>query len=266
MGGFEQAFDDTEKAANSVLESATALAKLARRLQKAAREGNINAIKKARVSLGGAMASLTQTVTNAVETWPFVEEEEEKYLQKHYADELCDVAAEKGVSIHERDGVLISFPSVVRILPKDRAVRIDKSKQAILRPSRLTEMLAEQQKKPPRFKTDAFLNSLHKVYSLLTRTQSSPLLTGTSDPVVPLVNIYEALTSLPGSSREYSRIDFAREIYLLEDSGALSTKVGGSRASFPSSTGTKRAKDTFTFVNPDGQVITYYGIQFSGGE
>lgn len=263
MGGFEQAFDDTEKAATSALESATALAKLARGLQKAAREGNINAIKKARASLSEAMASLTQTVTNVGKTWPFVGEEEEKYLQERYADELRDVAAEKGVSIRERDGVLISYPSVVRILPKDRAVRIDKSKKAILRPSRLTEMLAEQQKKPPRFKTDAFLNSLHKVYSLLTRTQSSPPLPGTSGPVVPLVNIYEAFTSLPGSSREYSKIDFAREIYLLEDSGALLTK-SGARVSFPSSTGTKRAKDTFTFVNPDGQVISYYGIQFSG--
>ena len=263
MDSFEQAFSDTEKAATSTLKSAADLAKLARALQKAAKEGNINAIKKACSSLGTALDSLRHEISNAVETWPFKDEEEDKYLKERYADELCHAAEEKGLVIYERDGMLISYPSIVRVLPGDRAVRIDRKKVSTLRPSHLAAVLVENQKKPPRFRSVAFLKALHERYLVLTKAEAPRL--DRHGPVVPLARIYEAFTSLPGSKREYSKIDFARDLYLLEDKETLFTK-SGARVSFPSSTGTKTAKDTFPFVGPDGQVIKYYGIQFSGGE
>ena len=255
MDTFEQAFSDTEKAATLTLKSATALAKLVRGLQRAAKDGNINAIKKASSSLDAALGVLRQTVANAVETWPFKDEEEEGYLREHYTKELRDTAEEKGLDIHERDGKLISYPSIVRVLPRDRAVRIDRKQVSTLRPSRLAGILVENQKKPPRFKSGVFLEALYKRYLVVSRGQTS---------VVPLARIYEQFTSLPGSEHEYSKIEFARDLYVLEDSGTLSTK-SGARVSFPSSTGAKKTKNTFPFVNPDGQVVTYYGIRFSRG-
>ena len=264
MDSLERAFDDTEEAAASALNAAKELEKIVKALQKAAKDGNIKAIRKTRSSLDGALGPLRQAVANATESWSFKDEEEEEYLRKHYADELLDVAAKTGLNIRERDGVLISYPSIVRILPGDRAVRIDKSKKTTLRPSRLAEILVEQQRKRSRFRPDAFLEALHNRYLVSAKTQS-PTLPSSHGSVVPLAKIYEAFTSLPGSNREYSKIDFARDIYLLEDRGVLATK-SGARASFPSSTGAKSAKDTFPFVNPDGQIITYYGIQFSGGK
>ncbi len=255
MDTFEQAFSDTEKAADSALNAVKGMEKLAKALQKAAKEGNISAIKKACSNLKDARGSLSQTVTNAVETWSFKDEEEDAYLREYYTKELRDAAAEKGLDIHERDGKLISYPSIVHVLPGDRTVRIDRKKVATLRPSHLTEILKENQKKPPRFKPGVFLEALYKRYLLVSREQAS---------VVLLARIYEQFTSLPGSEREYSQIEFARDLYVLEGSGILSTK-SGARVSFPSSTGTKRAKDTFHFVGPDGQRVTYYGIQFFGG-
>ncbi len=266
MDSFERAFNDMEEAAASTLKSATDLAKLARALQKAARDGNINAIKRACSRLGPALSSLSQEVANATKTWPFTDEEEENYLEERYANELCHTAKEKKLSIHERDGRLISYPSIAQILPGDRAVRIDRKKVSTLRPSRLVEFLIERQKKPPRFKSDAFLEALHEMYLLISREQSSTrLINGGYGPVVPLAEVYKAFTSLPGSKREYDNIDFARDIYALEASGPSRTKKGA-RVSFPSSTGAKRARDTFQFVGRDEQLITYYGIQFSGGE
>ena len=47
MTGFERAFGDTEKAANSTMKSAAELAKLAGVLRNAAKKGDISAIKKA---------------------------------------------------------------------------------------------------------------------------------------------------------------------------------------------------------------------------
>ena len=263
MDTFERAFSDTEKAADSTLNAVKGMEKLAKTLQKAAKEGNISAIKKACSNLKGTLGSLSQTVANALETWPFKDEEEEAYLGDHYTKELRHAAKEKGLTIHEKDGALIAYPSIVHILPGDRAVMIDRKKVAALRPSRLAEMLVQQQGKKSRFRADAFLKSLYEMYMLLAKTQSSKL-PGSHGPVVPLARIYEAFTSLPGAGREYSKIDFTRDIYLLETSGTLATK-SGARVSFPSSTGTKRAKDIFQFVGPDGQTATYYGIQFSRG-
>ena len=266
MDSFERAFNDMEATAASTLKSATDLAKLARALQKAAQDGNINAIKRVCSRLDPALGSLRQEVANATETWPFTDEEEENYLKEHYANELYHAAKEKKLSIHERDGRLISYPSIAQILPGDRAVKIDRKKVSTLRPSRLVEFLIERQKKPPRFKSDAFLEALHSMYLLISREQSSThLINDGYGPVVPLVEVYKAFTSLPGSKREYDNVDFARDIYSLEANGPSHTKKGA-RVSFPSSTGAKKARGTFQFIGPDDQLITYYGIQFSGGE
>ena len=266
MDSFEQAFDDTEKAADSALKSATDLAKQVKVLQKAARDGNITAIKKACSSLDTAVASLRQEVANAVQTWPYTDEEETAYLEHSYLAELRHATREKGLDTYEQDGRLISPPSVVRVLLRDRAVRIDKKKVSTLRPSYLADNLVNNSEKPPRFRADRFLESLHKAYLLVLGDQSSKQLTiSRSGPVVLLANIYEALTLLPGSSLEYDKIDFARALYFLDADGPSHTSKGA-RVSFPASTGTKSARGTFQFVGPDGHVHSYYGIQFFGGE
>ena len=257
---FEQACQDTETAAAATLKSATELAKLARALQKAAKEGNVGAIKREAFRLDGALDTLRQEVANAVATWPFEDGGETTYLREHYAVELRSVATEKGLAIYERDGSLISYPSIVRISPGDHAIRIDKKKVSTLRPSYLAELLVNNQKKQPRFRSDMFLESLYKVYRQFA--EPSGLL---KEPVMPLARIYEIFTSLPGSSREYDKTEFARSLYFLESNGPTHTR-SGARVSFPSSTGTRSARGTFPFVGPDGQVVTYYGMQFSGGE
>ena len=77
MDSIEQAFDNSENAAKSALQSATNLVKLSRRLQKAAKEGNIAAIKKSRGGFNDALENLTQVVADAVQSWPYGDEEVE---------------------------------------------------------------------------------------------------------------------------------------------------------------------------------------------
>ena len=101
------------------------------------------------------------------------------------------------------------------------------------------------------------------MYLELAREDSSGrLVKRAQERVVPLDKIYKLFTSLPGSRREYSPTDFARDIYRLETSGHTTTK-NGAAVSFPASTGTRSAKGLFTFVGPNGQDIQYYGIQFT---
>ena len=69
---------------------------------------------------------------------------------------------------------------------------------------------------------------------------------------VRLLELYELLTLLPGQAREYSRQEFARDVYLLEQSGTTTTRKGH-RVRFPASTGTRRSGDTLRIIAEHGQ-------------
>ena len=264
MDSFEKAFGDTENAAASTLKAATSLASLARQMQRAARDGNISGIRRGGERLRSSLGSPRQEVDNAIATWPFDDEGEEQYLADHYAAELRSAATEKGLDLYERDGRLISYPSIVRVLPGEKAVRIDRKKVSTVRPSRLVGILLENQRKRPRFRSEAFLEALYQAYRILSEGQRSGRLVDDSEvgSVVPLAKIYDVFTSLPGSKRDYDPTDFARDLYFLDEGETRQTR-SGARVTFPASV--RSPKGTFSFVGPDGHVITYYGIQFSGG-
>ena len=265
MASFEQAFNQMERAAASTAKSATDLTRLARALEKAARDGNIAAAKRAQRSMSEAINALRQEVANSVESWPFGEEDEQQYLADDYGQELRTVAAEKGLDIYERDGRMIAHPSVLRVLPSSRAVRIDRKQVSTIRPSRLTDILLDIQKKPPRFPAGRFLESLYQVYAEITWEEGpNRMMTERQGRVVQLERVYRLFTAQPGSDREYNRTDFTRDLYLLDRDGPKTTRRG-MQVSFPASSGTRGSQGVFSFVAPDGQVVTYYGIQFSGG-
>ena len=266
MGQFEQAFADAEEAAAGAVKSAASLGRLAKQLEKAAKEGNIAAIKREQAKFSTALEELNHAVEGAVSSWPFLEEEEQQYLRDGYSAELSEAASARGLSIHERDGRLIASPSIVRVLPSDRAVRIDRKQVSAIRPSTLVGLLLENQKKPGTYRSEVFLEALYKVYKvymeLVREDSGGRLMKGTPGRVVPLSMVYTLFTSLPGSDREYTRTDFARDLYLLDTSGVTTTKSGAA-VSFPASTGTRRAADLFTFVDSDGRDVQYYGIRFT---
>lgn len=266
MESFEQAFSDTERAAEATIAAANALARQAKALQKAAKEGNITAIKRQQVSLDAELSKLSQTVNNSVRVWPFQEGQEELYLNEGYAAELIRVAAEQGLQIHELDGQLIISPSIVRILPGSRAVQIGKKRTLTIRPSYLAGVLQANQKRASGYHPNQFLESLYGVYSDITREDGvERLMAGRQGRVITLERIYRLMTVLPRVRREYNETDFARDLYQLEASGVKVTRSGAT-VSFPTSTGARSSRGVFTFVDPKGNSISYYGIQFAAAE
>lgn len=264
MTGFEKGFADTERAANLTVQSAGNVVRSAKALEKAAQTGNINALRKAQSDLNAALSALRQEVDNATHAWPFQPGEEETYLKEHYPAELRQVAEPLGLNIYERDERLIAYPSIMRVLPTGRdtrAVQVDRKQVSTIRPSYLCRLLLDNQKKPAKFNTRDFLNSVYAAYNKLVRDQTSRSLTGESrGPMIPLSEIYELFTILPGSGRDYSRTDFARDLYRLETEGPKETR-NGARVHFHSG-----RQSSISFVGPDGHVITYHGIEFSGGK
>lgn len=266
MGRLEQAFADVEGAAEAALKSAKDLEGLARRLQNAAKQGNIAAIKREQDRLGDALSALGENVSVAADSWTLDEADEEACIRDGYADELREAAAERGLTLHERDGRLFASPSIVRPLPGERAVRIDRKQDSAIRPSRVAQLLAENQKKPGKYPVARFLEALYAVYVDIVRgdESASRLMPGKQGRVVPLARIYRLFTSLPGQRRDYTNVDFARDLYLLETSGVTTTKSGAA-ASFPASTGMRNPKagDVFTFVDSDGRDAQYYAVRFT---
>ncbi len=263
MNSLEQAFSETERAAESTLRAARGLTTLARALERAAKTGNITAIKREQKRLTEALNVLQQEVHNAASSWPLSDEEVERYLDELYTDELRVAAADVGLKVYERDGNVFSYPSVLRVLPRENAVRVDRKKNSAIRPTHLAELLLKNQTKTSGFSSERFIESLYTVYSDLLSREDSGRLMKSSGIVVPLIKIYRLITALPGAAREYDRSDFARDIYMLDSQGPRRTRRGAT-ISFPSSTGTRRrSSDLFTFVGPEGESVEYYGLRFS---
>jgi hypothetical protein len=266
MATFEQGFAETERAAAATVQATKTLSSIALQMQKAAQAGNIPAIRRLAERLRNASAAARQEAANLADVWPFDQQAEEEYMRQNYRDELLSTAAGIGLEISRRDDALICFPSILRISPTDRSVQVDRKKVPNIRPSKLVSELRNNQQKPIRFRSEPFLEALYRVYSVLAQRNQQGMLTGSNriGPVVPLSQVYDLFTALPGARAEYDQTSFARDLYLLDSSGVTQVRSGAT-VSFPASTGTRSARGTFSFVSREGEVVTYYGIQFMGG-
>jgi len=251
---FERGFADVERAATAVEQASKGLLAAAKQMHKAALEGDIPKMRRASERLEAALEVARQQVANSRSAWPYSPEAEEAHLRDGYELELLDAGKAIGLRIDRQDGRLVSFPSVVRILPTERAVRVDRKKVSAIRPTRLVSMLKANQTKKPRFRPERFLESLFRAYRLVVGKDGM-------GKTVPLSAIYEAITLLPGAAFEYDKNDFGRDMFLLDRSGQTQT-MSGARLALP---GTGR--NVFvSFVSPEGEIVSYYGISFSEGD
>jgi len=258
MKSLEDSFKSTESMAESTIKAAAAVTRAAKALQKAAQVGNINAIKKSNEQLKEYQNTLELEVNNTVKTWKFSDEDIHEYMETHYSEEILKHSNDIDLSIFNQDGVLISYPSTIQVIPNDRAIRINGKKLSDLRPSKLVSDLKRNQNKGSKLNPARFLEGLLKAYKIVIGSDQS---TG-SWPVVKLQDIYEVFTSIPGSSRDYTKMDFTRDIYLVDASEARQTR-DGSTVTFPASRGLATSRDIFPFVGEDGTPVTYYGIKFT---
>lgn len=254
MRTFERACADAERAGSAAVKAAGLLMTSARQLVKSAQEGDASKIRKATERLAAAGEAARQEVANANSVWPFTQEEEEAYFRADYEAELISQAKEDGLEIHRNEERLIAFPSLIRILPGESAVQVNRKKVSAVRPSRLVAMLKANQSQKPRFPVERFVEALFAAYKLVVGREGL-------GSTVSLARIYEAFTLLPGTNRDYDTSDFGRDLFFLDRSGIDRTR-SGIRLSLPAATGTKGGK-AFRFVSPDGQVVTYYGITFA---
>lgn len=253
----ESALTRTESDVATSIKMAQAVVSAIKKYANALKVGNLKDLQPAVSEIEKAELSLRQQIAATKAGWNF---DIDTYMSAAFVKEVLDTAEQKGVRIFERDDRLYCYPVLVRVLPAEWSVQIDKSKERKLRPSVLVNKLKELQKKPPRFRPEVFLEALYAAYQKAVQLKNKGLpLSGT---VISLLEIYELFTLLPGQSREYSKQEFARDIYLLDRSGTVATR-DGFKVSFPASTGTKLPSRTLNIINEAGEEKRYYGIAFT---
>jgi hypothetical protein len=250
----EEALARTESDADASLKAASTVASSLKRLRAAARSGDLREIRRGLDVAGQAVAALEQQLANTVEGWDF---DEEEYLSSGaYLEELVETAQRQGLSLYRQDEQVYSYPSLLRVLPSERAVSIDRVREKRLRPTVLVAHLKDIQGRRPRFKSEAFLESIYRVYERIVAHRGKR-----DGTVVRLKELYDWLTPRPGDTRDYTIQEFARDIYLLDQSGVTATR-NGARLSFPAATGTKNPTGYITVVTQGGQEKRYFGISF----
>jgi hypothetical protein len=253
---FESALGAAQGGAETALKSAGGVTRELRKARAAAVSGQVRELRRAL----SAAAELADDLSAAVrEVRASYDLDEGSYLGSgEYAKELLAMAAERGLAMFEEDDRLLCYPSIVRIVPGDSVIEIDRRRERRLRPSVLIGLLSAAQQRPPRFRAEQFIESLAGGYALVVaRANAKP------DAVVRLVDVWSVLTLLPGQGKEYTRPEFARDLYLLDQSGARTTKDGRALR-WHASSGT-RAAGLLTTVARTGQQQRYWGVSFTAG-
>ncbi len=252
---FESALATAEEQAGATLRAAAAVTRELRKARAAAAGGQTRELRRGLEAAQGLATSLADAVGALRSGFDF---DEGEYLASgSYAKELLAMAAARGVDMFEEDERLLCYPSLVRVLPDQAALEIDRRRERRLRPSVVVDLLGAAQRRGPRFRPEPFLDSLRAAYELVIARQGKK-----ADAVVRLVDVWAVLTLLPGQGREYTKQEFARDLYLLDQSGITLAPRGGRRLRWSASTGTKGA-GVLTTVARGGQQQRYWGISFS---
>jgi hypothetical protein len=250
----EAALQAVELDADAALTALGAALKQAKRAKTAAALGQIRDLQQAMEAAVALADQAAGAVADVRSGWRF--DVAEWFSSGEYAKELLASAAEAGVKAVESDERILCYPAIVAVSAADATVVVDKKKDRRVRPSVVVGHLAALQERAPKFaKPEAFIESLAAAYDLVVAKGGRP------GVAVKLVDVHRVLTLLPGAAREYTRQEFARDLYLLDQTGVVDTK-DGRRMSLPASALT-RGGGVLTTVTRAGQTKVYAGIAFA---
>jgi hypothetical protein len=254
MGGLESALAATEDRVDAALKATAAVARELKKAKTGAERGQLRDLRRSLSSAALLAGEAARAAEDAGSSFGF---DVHEYMESgSYAKELLEAAGAQDVAMFEADERLLCYPSLIKVLPGDSAVEIDRRREKRLRPSVLVGLLAVTQARPPRFRPAPFLESLERAY-VLVRSRGQHR----DGAVVRLVDVWGVLTLLPGQQLDYTRAEFARDLYLL-DSSAVATAKSGRVLRWHASSGT-RGSGTLATVAKTGQQQLYWGISFT---
>ncbi len=253
-GTLEDALQAVERDADAAIRALAAALKAAKKAKSAAGVGQIRDMQQAMDAAVGLASEATGVVDDLRAGWRF--DVGEWFASGEYVKELLSAAADAGVKAFEADERILCYPAIVQVSAADATVVVDKQKDRRIRPSVVVGHLAALQERPPKFKPGAFIETLADAYDYVVGVKGMR-----SGAPARLVDVHKVLTLLPGAARDYTRQEFARDIYLLDQAGVIDVK-DGRRMSLPASALT-RGGGVLTTVARSGQTKVYAGLAFT---
>lgn len=262
LDSLEGALADIQQRITNAARSTKRVASTLSAAQKAGAHGDLSGLRRALREATDTLSVAQADIDIMSSAWRWDEEMEQDYLRDgRFIEELKKAAEAARLNLQEDEGQLMCYPSVLKIDAGRRVVLIDRKPYKFLRPSVLVAHLRDVQKRPPRFKAAAFIESLYTAWDYARHFRA-----GSHAPSlgVGVDKIYAVLTVAPGSGKEYTKQEFGRDLYLLEASDVRTTRKGA-RIGFSRATGTKAASGVISVVGEDDRKVIYSSITFSEG-
>ena len=209
-GAFEAALSATEIQAAATLQSAAALTRELKRVKAGATAGQTRELRRALETAEALATQLAEAARSLRAGYDF--DEPPHLASGAYAKELLAGAAAAGVAIFEEDDWLMCYPSLVRVFAARQRSRWSKPRAAD--PAVGAGRPAGPRTQEHRGSSRRRSWTLRGAYELVVAGAGKR-----PDAVVRLVDVWAVLTLLPGQGREYSKQEFARDLYLLDQSG-----------------------------------------------
>ena len=161
------------------------------------------------------------------------------------------MAAEHGLDVFVIDGRVVAHPSILSAWRVNGLCASTNKSQAI-RPKSVVAAQGSPNYAPALQHPTVPGVPLQRLPRLADRETTNRLKLGQNGEVIVLKRLYNLMTGLPGARRDYTELDFARDVHALATSGQWTTR-SGNRASFPASTGTKNVRQTIQYINRHGE-------------
>jgi len=248
----ETALAAVESQTDRALQAASEITKAVRHAKSAAATGKLADMEKSIAQARQQLGILQERMSMLEDSWTF---DSARYFESgSYSRELIAAVEKEEMKAVERDGRVLCYPSVLRILPAEQSLEIDRKKQRGVRPSFVARELKKHRNKSAGMKPERLLEVLYNTYEVLVQGQK-----GTR--VVRLSEIHDLLTQLP-QAKDYSKAEFARDLVQLDMSDVRVTR-SGKRLALRADTAVRSGAPFFA-VTPEGEVRVYSGVEFKG--
>lgn len=141
--GLEAALAATEERVDAALGAVAAVTRELRKAKTGAARGQVRDLRRALGAAAGRIEEAARATGEATESFDF--DEREHLAAGGFVKELLAQASARGVRMFEADGQLLCYPSLVKVLPSDAAVEVDRRRERRLRPSVLVALLGDAQ-------------------------------------------------------------------------------------------------------------------------
>lgn len=218
MLNYEDLFQTLQNLDKNLKDSAGAVVRLQKAIQKNTETGNLAEIKKGLSALNTAAQEL-QSAAAAMEAEVNGFDARAYFVDGDFTRQLLAACADNGIDVRGEKGVYEMFPFKVRVLSDEEnagEVYIDRKKAPSCRPSYLAKLIKANQTRlyAAPFKSAAFMNELAEAYEITCLRAGARV--GSTQA---LNKIYKSMVPMARARKEYDSQAFAFDLARLYEEG-----------------------------------------------